>query len=81
MLMTDLPQHHSSLVHLSLVTEYGTIRLSQIGPHFVVVSKAQDLPPCDAEIIMRVNGQENRWKVRLVEGISASDRQVATDPL
>jgi hypothetical protein len=81
MLMTDLPQHHSSIVHLSLVTEYGTIRLAQIGPHYVIVSKAQDLPPCDAEIIMRTARQENRWKVRLVEGMSATDLQVATDPL
>lgn len=78
--MSNLPRHHSAEVHLSLITASGTYKLSQISPHFVIVAKPQDLPPCDAEIVMQVDGAEDRWPVRLVEGLNALNRKAAIDP-
>ena len=80
MLLTNLPRHHSAEVHLWLITASGTYQLSQIGPHHVVMAKPQTLPPCDAEIVMQVDGAENRWLVRLVDGVSASNRKAAIEP-
>ncbi|MDB5341000.1 MAG: hypothetical protein JWN70_6619 [Planctomycetaceae bacterium] len=80
MLMANLSRHHSAEVHLSLITASGTYRLSQIGPHYLVVAKPENLPPCDGEIVMRVDGAEDRWLVRLVEGINAANRKAAIDP-
>lgn len=80
MLLTDLPRHHSAEVRLLLITADGTYPLSQIAPHYVIVAKALELPPCDAEVVMQVDGAEDRWPVRLVEGVRASDEVVAIDP-
>jgi hypothetical protein len=54
--------------------------LAQIGPHYVIVAKPQNLPPCDAEVVMLVDGTEKRWPVRLVEGLCISTQKAAIDP-
>ena len=77
MLPTNLPLHHSADVHLSLITAHGTVRLAQIGPQFVIVAKPVDMPPGDAEILMRVDGYEKRWPIHLTEGLSAHERKAA----
>lgn len=79
MLFHDLPRHHSAEVRLFLVTADATYPLAQIGPHFVIVREPLDLPPCDAEIVMQVDSAEDRWPVRLVDGVRPSDKVVAID--
>ena len=76
-----LPRHHSAEVALSLITAHGTIRLAQIGPDYVIVAKPLDLPPCDAEIVMLIDEFEQRWPVRLIDGIRSSDEQTAVHRL
>ena len=79
MLPTYLPRHHSTEVHLALITAHGMIRLAQIGPDYVIVAKPVDLPQCDAEIVMQIDSYEERWPVRLVEGIRAADFQAVVN--
>lgn len=63
-----------------LVTVDRTIRLAQIAPFYVILATPENLSPCDAEVVMRVDGQEDRWPVRLVEGAFADQFEVAIDP-
>ena len=35
-------------------------------------------PPCDAEIVMSVDGDERRWPVRLVDGAVPYDATLRT---
>ena len=63
-----------------LVTADHTYALAQIGPYHMIMAQPENLPPCDAEIVMRIDGQEDRWPVRLVEGAHAHQSRIAIDP-
>ncbi|MDB5390396.1 MAG: hypothetical protein JWM11_6042 [Planctomycetaceae bacterium] len=80
MLLTNLPQHHSAEVHLFLETPHGTYPLAQIAPNDVIFAKPVNIPPCDAEIVMQVDGTERRWPVRLLDGVTSADRRCDTTP-
>lgn len=53
-----------------------TIQLAQVAPEFVILQQPMELAPSLAEIIVRVDGHENRSFVRLVDGIQASSLRV-----
>jgi len=78
MQFTNLPRHHSAEVRLFLMTQDDTYPLAQIGPNDVIFSKPVNLPPCDAEIVMHVDGTERRWQVRLPQGADISSRLTET---
>jgi hypothetical protein len=59
---------YSADVKLHLVVGDRTLELAQIGPNDVVLRTPTDLPPSDAEVVMKIDGQERRWSVRLPEG-------------
>jgi hypothetical protein len=67
-------------VQLSLETSGRVYPLAQIGPDFVVLREPTDLPPGNAEVVMRVEGSEQRWRVTLPNGATAVpfDLTVAT---
>lgn len=57
--------HYSSNVGLSLVSESFTVPLAKIGPGYVVLETPAELPLCEADLIMTVDGDERRWRVRI----------------
>jgi len=69
---------HSSKVELFLLTGNQTHSLAQIGPDFIILREPIDLPPGDAEVVMRINGKETRWPVTLLHGAVPFDRRVET---
>lgn len=80
MLLTNLPRHYSAEVRLYLETSKGTFSLAQIGPNDVIFAKPVDLPPCDAEVVMSIDGTVTRWPVRLANGVTSSNQLSATTP-
>ena len=62
---------HSAVVELELIVSGRCVGLSQVAPEFVIVQNPENLAPCQAEVIVRVDGDENRRRVFLVDGISA----------
>jgi hypothetical protein len=68
---------YSSVVRLALRVNGCEHDLASIGPQAVRLRKPLSLPPCDAEVIMRVNGNERLWPVILSQGAVASDLEVA----
>jgi hypothetical protein len=46
-----------------------------MAPGFLVLSQPFDHPPADAEVTLRIDDSESRWRVHLVEGISTERRK------
>ena len=65
---------HSSTVELSLRLATRTLPLAAIGPDRITLRESYDAPASDATIIMRVDGDERRWNVFLVDGLQAGSR-------
>ncbi|MGH7128803.1 MAG: hypothetical protein ACREIV_09550, partial [Planctomycetaceae bacterium] len=61
---------------LHLVVGRKTWPLSKIGPGHVVPKEPMELDPCDAEIVMTVDGDERRWAVYLIDGAVPFDRVI-----
>ena len=51
--------------------------IAQLGLNFLVLETPTDHPPVDAEIFMSIDGHEDRWPVRLAEGIKARERKTS----
>jgi hypothetical protein len=63
---------YSAEIRLELRVAGRTLRLAQIAPEFVILKEVVDLPPSEAEIVMYVDGNERRWAVFLLDGLSAT---------
>ena len=64
---------HSADVQMHLSVNGHTLSIGHLGPDYVVLDAPIDHPPTDAEISLSVDGKESRWRVRLVDGLSASE--------
>jgi hypothetical protein len=49
--------------------------IAQLGPDFLVLRNSEEHPPADAEIVLRIDDDESRWRVHLVNGINATQRK------
>ena len=68
---------HSALVTLELHAAGKCIPLAQIAHDFAIPVEPIDLPPCEAEILMTIDGRPTRMPVSLHEGGQASKRRIA----
>ncbi|MCG8421711.1 MAG: hypothetical protein MJE77_27650 [Proteobacteria bacterium] len=68
----ERPPAYSADVNLLLIVGERQFALSQIGPDDIVVQHPSELPPCDAELIMQLDGERHNWLVTLVDGMSAT---------
>ncbi len=66
---------HSADVRIQLSVNGHVLPVAQLGPDFLVLRTPADHPPAEAEIALWIDGQESRWRVRLVEGIAAGRRK------
>ena len=72
---------HSADVRMQLSVNGQTLKIGQLGPEFIILDDPIDLPPCEAEITMSVDGRERRWAVWLVNGISTGEPRVEISAL
>jgi hypothetical protein len=63
---------HSADVQMRLSVDGHTLSIGHLGPDYVILDASIDHPPSDAEVFLSVDGKESRWKVRLIDGLSAS---------
>lgn len=49
--------------------------MGQLGPDFIILKQSIEHPPTDAEIFLRIDESERRWRVHLAEGISVARRK------
>jgi hypothetical protein len=66
---------HSADVRMELRLNGHILPIAQLGPDFLVLKNPVDHPPVEAEIAMSIDGHESRWPVRLLDGMSASQRR------
>ena len=62
---------------MRLMIDGAVIRITHMGPDFVLIDSPIDHPPCEASISLRVDDSESEWKVKLPDGISKDSRHVA----
>jgi len=55
----------------------AVIRITHMGPDFLLIESPIDLPPCEASLSLQVDDSESEWKVRLPDGISKDSKRVA----
>jgi hypothetical protein len=63
---------YSADVRMHLSVNGQTIKIGQLGPNFIILDDALDLAPSQGEITMSIDGQVERWRVSLPDGISAN---------
>ena len=68
---------HSAQVKMRLIVGGAVIRITHMGPDFLLIDAPGDVPPCEASILLRVDDSESEWKVRLPMGISKDSNRVA----
>ena len=62
---------------MRLMVGGAVIRITHMGPDFLLIESPADVPPCEASIVLRVDDSQSEWKVRLPEGISGNSKRVA----
>jgi len=66
---------------MRLIVEGASLRVTQMGPDFLLVESPANHAPCEASLLLRVDESESQWKVRLPEGISKGTNRVALGPI
>jgi hypothetical protein len=56
---------------------HGKVQLSQASERFVIAATPTVIPPCEARIILSIDGFLYERPVQLVDGFSASSREAA----
>jgi hypothetical protein len=67
---------HSAEVRIDLILNGQTLSVGQLGPDFLVLDHPAEQPAGTADILMSVDGREQRWSVRLPEGLRLDQRKV-----
>jgi hypothetical protein len=67
---------YSATVDLRLAADGKEWPLAKTGRDYVVPALPFQLPPCDGEVIVIVDGDEHRSKVRLVNGVRPGDCRI-----
>ena len=62
---------------MRLIVNGLTIGVTHMASDFVLVTAEEDHPPGEGTLVLKVDGTEERWQVRLPEGISKSSKRVA----
>lgn len=62
---------HSADVRIGLAVNGHVFSVAKLGPDFVVLRNPIPHPPAEAELSLSIDGQEERWRVELIDGIVA----------
>jgi len=68
---------HSADVRMALLLNERSLPIAQLGPDFLFLAAPANYPPSTAEVLLSVDGHEERWAVRLPEGIQPGDERVS----
>ena len=74
--MINSANSHSAFVTLELRAAGLCVPLAQVGHDFAIPLESVDLPPCEGEILMTVDGELTRTSVTLHEGGQIRRRRI-----
>ena len=70
---------YSTIADFKLIANGTTYDVGQVSSNFIIMAHPVEIPPCEAELIITVEGDERRRQVRLPNGASSdSDWVVIT---
>lgn len=72
---------HSASVDIQLFVDGQRLSVGKMGPDRIMLTSALNLPACEGELALSVDGNERRWPVRLPEGASESSPFVRVEQL
>ena len=70
---------HSAEVQMHLVLNGSILPLSHLGPNYVRLRESAEVPPCDAQIVLVIDGHESRWPVHLPEGLQPGHGRIPVE--
>ena len=68
--MHTIPDGYSTTVDAYLIVGDRRFSVANIGPDRCIVRSPELVRPTAAELVLRIDGDEQRWYVFLVDGIS-----------
>ena len=63
---------YSADVRMHMRVNGHTVNIGQLGPDFLILDSAPELPPSQAEITVSIDGRVRQWSVQLPDGVSAA---------
>jgi hypothetical protein len=67
---------HSAEVKMFLHLDGAMLPISHMGPDFIRLRNPQAHEPCDGEVSLIIDGVEERWGVRLPNGIRPGEQRI-----
>jgi hypothetical protein len=67
---------YSSNVRLELRLNGTTLQVAQVAPDWCILMEPIDHPPCDAEMVLHIDGHRRSRNVKLPVGISKNSKRV-----
>ena len=70
-------ERFSRVAEAELIANGRSYAPSHVSRHYIILKQPADIPPCDADLYIRVEGEEMHRRIRLPQGASVeSDRVV-----
>ena len=70
--MLQVPESYSTTVEAFLLVGDQRFSVANLGHEQCIVRSPKPMQPSAAELVLRVDGEEQRWSVFLVDGIPAT---------
>lgn len=64
---------------MHLVLNGTALPISHLGPDYLRLRESAKFPPCDAQIVLVIDGHESRWPIRLPEGLQPGQRRIVVE--
>lgn len=79
---TAIRENYSGVVTMEFRVGGQVLPLSGVGPDHIEFREPVELPPCEGEVVMTVDGREEHvWRVRLDRGATGDPAVPVNDEL
>jgi hypothetical protein len=70
-----MPLGYSAMVRMHLLVETRKLSVAQVGPDFLILEEPASFGPTRAELVVEIDGAQERTLVFLPDGIRATDQR------
>jgi hypothetical protein len=72
-------ERYSTVAEFELRVNDRSYSVVEVAPGFITLEKAVEIPPCEADLYIRVEGEEMHRRIRLPQGASAKSDHVVIE--
>lgn len=72
---------HSAVVNMALHVNGQTIRVAQMGPSFLILKEAIEIPPASGFVTLDVDGTVETYDVDFPQGINSVRKRIDVMPV